>query len=58
VHYNNEHIRQHCLDHSRWLFDFADIGAYDPDDNYFRDYAMAATRTTTLQLGQLGRAVV
>ncbi len=41
VHYNNEYIRQHCLDHSRWLFDFADIEAYDPDGNYFWDLDMA-----------------
>ena len=26
VHYNNELIRQHCIDNERLLFDFADIG--------------------------------
>jgi hypothetical protein len=40
VHYNNELIRQHCLDHSRWLFDFADIEAHDPDGNYYWDQGM------------------
>lgn len=37
VHYNNELIRQHCLQHGRILFDFADIEAYDPDGEYFWD---------------------
>jgi hypothetical protein len=37
VHYNNELIRQHCLNNNRILFDFADIEAYDPDDTYFWD---------------------
>lgn len=41
VHFNNEYIRQHCLDHSRWLFDFADVEAFDPDGSYFWDQAMA-----------------
>ncbi len=40
VHYNNQLIRQHCADHGRWLFDFADIEAYDPDGTYFWDQAM------------------
>lgn len=40
VHYNNELIRQHCIDNERMLFDFADIEAYDPDGNYFWDLAM------------------
>lgn len=40
VHYNNEYIRQHCHDNNRWLFDFADIEAYDPDGNYYWDLAM------------------
>ncbi len=40
VHYNNELIRQHCLTHERWLFDFADIEAHDPDGTYFWDQAM------------------
>ena len=31
VHYNNQLIRRHCADHDRWLFDFADIEAHDPD---------------------------
>ena len=40
VHYNNQLIRQHCADHHRWLFDFADIEAYDPDGNYYWDQNM------------------
>ena len=40
VHYNNELIRAHCAANSRWLFDFADIEAYDPDGTYFWDQAM------------------
>jgi len=40
VHYNNQLIRQHCTDHGRILFDFADIEAFDPDGNYFWDLAM------------------
>ncbi len=40
VHYNNELIRQHCADHGRILFDFADIEAYDPGGTYFWDLAM------------------
>ncbi len=40
VHYNNELIRQHCADHDRILFDFADIEAYNPDGVYFWDQAM------------------
>ena len=40
VHYNNELIRQHCLNNNRILFDFADIEAYDPDGTYFWDQAM------------------
>lgn len=40
VHYNNELIRQHCLDNDRWLFDFADIEAYDPDGEYYWDQAL------------------
>ncbi len=40
VQYNNELIRQHCIDNERILFDFADIEAYDPDGNYFWDLAM------------------
>lgn len=33
----NEMIREHCRTHGRFLFDFADIESYDPDDNYFLD---------------------
>ncbi len=33
----NEIIRQHCNDHDRILFDFADIENYDPDGGYFLD---------------------
>jgi len=40
VHYNNQLIRQHCIDNKRVLFDFADIEAYDPDCNYYWDLAM------------------
>ncbi len=37
VHYNNQLIRAHCAANDRWLFDFADIEAYDPEDEYFWD---------------------
>lgn len=40
VHANNELIRDHCRDHGRILFDFADIEAYNPDDAYFWDLDM------------------
>lgn len=40
VHYNNELIRDHCLTNGRWLFDFADIEAHDPDGAYYWDQAM------------------
>ncbi|MBW2700402.1 MAG: hypothetical protein JRF33_06245 [Deltaproteobacteria bacterium] len=40
VHYNNELIRAHCSTHKRWLFDFADIEAHDPDGNYYWDQNM------------------
>ena len=40
VYYNNQLIRQHCIDNKRVLFDFADIEAYDPDDNYYWDLTM------------------
>ncbi|MGA1792120.1 MAG: DNRLRE domain-containing protein, partial [bacterium] len=40
VHYNNQLIRQHCIDNNRILFDFADIEAYDPDGTYFWDQDM------------------
>lgn len=35
VHYNNQLIRDHCRTHNRWLFDFADIEAHNPDGNYY-----------------------
>jgi hypothetical protein len=37
LHLANEHIREHCRNNHRWLFDFADIESYDPDGNYFGD---------------------
>lgn len=40
VHYNNQLIRAHCAAHDRWLFDFADIEAYDPDGAYYWDQAL------------------
>jgi hypothetical protein len=40
VHYNNQLIRDHCRANSRWLFDFADIEAHNPDGNYFWDAEM------------------
>jgi hypothetical protein len=40
VHYNNQVIRQHCEANGRFLFDFADIEAYDPDGVYFWDRNM------------------
>jgi len=41
VHYNNQLIRQHCEEHHRHLYDFADIEAYDPDGQYYWDQNMA-----------------
>lgn len=35
VHYNNQLIRDHCRTNNRWLFDFADIEAHNPDGNYY-----------------------
>jgi hypothetical protein len=40
VHYNNELIREHCQVNDRWLFDFADIEAHDPDGTYYWDQGM------------------
>jgi hypothetical protein len=40
VHYNNQLIRQHCEQYNRYLYDFADIEAYDPDGVYYWDLAM------------------
>jgi hypothetical protein len=40
VHYNNELIRAHCEANGRWLFDFADIEAHDPNGDYYWDLAM------------------
>ncbi len=40
IHYNNELIRNHCREHDRILFDFADIEAYNPDNVYFWDKYM------------------
>ncbi|MBN2498290.1 MAG: hypothetical protein JXR96_27105 [Deltaproteobacteria bacterium] len=37
VHTNNQLIREHCGTRARWLFDFADIEAYDPDGGYYWD---------------------
>lgn len=36
----NQQIRQHCKNHNRILFDFADIENYDPDGNYYYDKPM------------------
>ena len=40
VYYNNQLIREHCREHHRWLYDFSDIEAYDPDGEYFFDRNM------------------
>ncbi len=40
VHYNNQLIREHCASHGRWLFDFADVEAYDPDGVYYWDQGL------------------
>ncbi len=40
VHYNNELIREHVAANNRWLYDFADIEAYDPDGLYYWDLDM------------------
>lgn len=40
IHYNNQLIRAHCRDNNRWLFDFADIEAHDPDGTYFWNSGM------------------
>jgi len=37
VHFNNQRIREHAHANNRWLFDFADIEAYNPDGGYFWD---------------------
>ena len=36
----NQQIRQHCIDHERMLFDFADIESYNPGGTYFYDRPM------------------
>ena len=41
VHYNNQLIRAHCAEYKRILYDFADIEAWDPDNNYYWDMAMS-----------------
>ena len=41
VHYNNQLIRDHCRAHGRWLFDFADIEAHNPDGDYFWSLGMS-----------------
>ncbi len=40
VHYNNQLIRDHCRASNRWLYDFADIEAHDPDGNYYWNAGM------------------
>jgi len=40
IHTVNEQIRQHCINNSRILFDFADIENYDPDEEYYYDKPM------------------
>ena len=40
VHYNNELIRAHCEANDRWLYDFADVEACNPDGEYFWDLEM------------------
>ncbi|MBN1612227.1 MAG: hypothetical protein JW940_36685 [Polyangiaceae bacterium] len=40
VYYNNQLIRKHCREHNRWLYDFSDIEAHDPDGEYFFDRNM------------------
>ncbi len=37
LHQRNEQIRAYCLANNKWLYDFADIESYDPDNNYFLD---------------------
>jgi len=37
LHIRNEQIRNYCLTHEKFLFDFADIESYDPDGNYYLD---------------------
>jgi len=37
VHLANERIRDYCRNNTKFLYDFADIESYDPDDNYFLD---------------------
>ncbi len=40
LHLRNEQIRKYCRDHSKILFDFADIESYDPDGTeYLSRYA-------------------
>lgn len=40
VHYNNQLIREHCRANNRWLFDFADIEAHNPDGGYYWNAGM------------------
>jgi hypothetical protein len=37
LHQRNERIRQYCEAHDKWLFDFADFEARDPDGAYYGD---------------------
>jgi len=37
LHLRNEQIRSYCEANDKWLYDFADIESYDPDDTYFGD---------------------
>jgi hypothetical protein len=37
LHIRNEQIREYCRTNKKWLFDFADIEAYNPDGTYFGD---------------------
>jgi hypothetical protein len=37
LHIRNEQIRTYCKNHKKFLFDFADIEAYNPDGDYFGD---------------------
>ena len=39
LHLRNEQIREFCRNHTKFLYDFADIESYDPDGNYYLNKA-------------------
>ena len=37
LHRRNEQIRSYCRTHKKFLYDFADIESYDPEETYYHD---------------------